>query len=108
MKLTGNLFVVGKAGPFDVMTEEAVRGLHEKLEKGLAGKEPPVVPIQVGAEVVLASLAGAELAEYAPGRISIRVEVDVDDEKLAAALPPPPLGGPTDQALEDRLRELGQ
>lgn len=108
MQLTGNLFVVGKAGPFDVVTEEAVRGLHEKLEKGLAGKEPPVVPLRVGDELVLASLAAAEISEHAPGRFGIRVVLDVDDEKLSAALPPPQLGGPSADRLEDRLRELGQ
>lgn len=113
MQLTGNLFVVGKVGPFDVLTEEAVRGLHEKLEKGLhhaevEGEGGPTVPIRVGDEMLLGTCTAAELAEHAPGRFGIRVTVDVDDDALAAAVTPPPLGGPTAAALEDRLRELGQ
>jgi hypothetical protein len=108
VKLTGTLFVVGKVGPFDVMTEEAVRGLHEKLEKGLAGKNPPVVPLLVGDAVVVGACTAAEISEHAPGRFGIRVEVDVDDDALAAAATPPALGGADAAALEARLQGLGQ
>lgn len=112
MQLKGNLFVAGKVGPFDVATEEAVRALHEKLEKTLetgAGGEGPVVPLQVGDELVVAVCTSAELAEIAPGRWCVRVEVDVDDDAIAAATPPPPHVPTPDESaeIERRLEDVG-
>lgn len=89
MRLT--LTVAGRVGPYEVLTEEAVRGLAEKL--ALDGEH--VVPVRLADDsLALGQLdpATVEVVELTPGRFALHAEVDLDDhidaptEKLAAGL----------------------
>ena len=108
MRLTGTLHVVGKVGPFDVLTEEALAGLHERIQSGVDGGGATIA-LDVGGELVLGTVVSATLTEIVHGPKCVQVEVDVDDEKVAGAAPAPE-GIPTPDesaALERLLEERG-
>lgn len=75
------LAVVGRLGPYTVLTEEAVRGLADRLYDGSQ------IPFRLpDGRLVLGSLIGeVTVAELTPGQFAVRADVLISDD--LAALP---------------------
>lgn len=89
MKLRGNIFIVGRVGPFTIATEEALASIHEKLAKTIAeapdAESCPVIALRVNDEIVVGNVTWAEIVESTPDTKAISIDVVVDDYVLAAA-----------------------
>lgn len=69
------LTVAGKLGPYDVLTEEAVRGLADRLSAG----SQIAVRLPTG-ELALGTITGeVTVDELTPGRYAVHADADLDD-----------------------------
>lgn len=76
--------VTGRLGPYEVLTEEAVRGLADRLASSAA----PIIPVRLpDGELALGELDPATITvdELTPDTFVVHADVDLDDKTAALA-----------------------
>lgn len=101
MKLKGTIYVLGRVGPFSLVTDEALDSIAEKLEK--PGEH--VVPVRAGRDLILGRLVGVERVNATPDTRGLELTVEIDE----STIPAEHLGAltATSDALAAAVREDG-
>lgn len=78
MKVRGSIYVLGRVGPFDIATDEALERIRESLD----GPGEHLIPIRMNGELVMGRLERMEPVNTTPTTRGLELIVEIDEDAI--------------------------